>query len=127
MEARLHTFGIKVADFERSLEFYRDRLGLTLLASTEDKKGRRQATFDTGGACFYIQWSKPDEGEPAGPRKPTARFDLAVDDIEAAWRAVSPNVSNPKGPPHMRHTGDLGFSVKDPDGTTIHFVQVTKK
>ncbi|MBI4859625.1 MAG: hypothetical protein HY815_05095 [Candidatus Riflebacteria bacterium] len=70
-------------------------------------------------------WNKPEPGEPP-PARTRARFELAVDDIEAAWNEVSPRLPEAKGPPHNTRFGFVGFSVRDPDGTTIHVLKAPR-
>ncbi len=54
------------------------------------------------------------------------RIDLHVPDVQAAWEEIKAKIPDANGPPHPTRWGGVGFSIKDPEGTTIHILQGKK-
>jgi catechol 2,3-dioxygenase-like lactoylglutathione lyase family enzyme len=97
-----------VSDVERSIQFYRDILGLKLVSRDV------VARFDIDGVLFEIVPSRPRHKVP---RKGNARLCLRVDRVEESLRelelkGVHTGFAEDKG------TGVLG-SFEDPDGNEV--------
>jgi catechol 2,3-dioxygenase-like lactoylglutathione lyase family enzyme len=141
----IHHLGLTVADIERSVRFYRDVLGLTLVRrrSTDAEYIARQTGYSgarleiasfrvrpgSGLSLELVQYvSHPGPaGEPGTNRAGAAHVCLQVDDIRAAYEALrqrgacfkTPPVEITSGP----NQGGLGVYLLDPDGFTIELFQ----
>lgn len=105
---------ISVTDVERSVAFYRDVLGIAHLFTVPD---RPMAFFDAGGVRLYL-------GVPEDERfrsNPVVYY--AVDDIDAAFAAVTGRGAERISSPHLVHRdegGELWMAfVADPDRTPV--------
>lgn len=106
-----------VRDYEVSLAFYRDEVGLALAEPAREN----WATFDTGDALLSI--SGPFDGMPYDPKSLGETPDqlmFLVDDLEAAsedLRARGVDV----GEPHSPGEGVRLAEFRDPDGRYLAF------
>ena len=110
---------LRPADYQRSLRFYRDELGLAI------------AREYPGGTVFYAGQSLLElagfgqPGQPGGPGRPGAAGlwlqvrDVAATEAELAGRGV-PIARAPRTEPW----GLIEMHVTDPDGLTLIFVQI---
>jgi len=141
-----HT-GITVSSLERSLSFWRDVLGLEL-SHTAHQKGEmaRQITGvegaeiklavvkTTGGHKIeLLEYVAPVERQRYGHLRPCdvgfAHVALVVDNLDAilktiassGWKAAGEAQTLQSGP----NAGKRVVYVRDPDGTTIEFMQAT--
>lgn len=105
---------ISVDDIERSVAFYRDTLGLTHLFTVP---GQPMAFFDVGGVRLYL--GVPEDA--AYRSRPVVYY--AVDDVDAAYSAVTQRGGTGMSAPHCVHRDDDGelwmAFVSDPDGTPV--------
>lgn len=76
--SRLGQVSLTVSDLSRAREFYRDKVGLTLLFEVPN-----MAFFDCGGV--RIMMTLPEAGQPVA----NSVFYLVVDDIEAEHAAMA--------------------------------------
>ena len=142
---KVHHLGLTVADIERSIRFYRDLLGLRLMA-------RRQADAAYVGeqtgypglrleVASFLTTPESDQllqlaqyithaGEPADQasnRPGNTHLCLQVDDIHAAYRDLSSQGVRFKTEPVVitagPHQGGFGAYLFDPDGYTIELHQ----
>ncbi len=103
-----------VADMDRSVAFYTDVIGLSLVR----RDGANWAVFDAGGRQFALHGAI--EGRPLRPGGAAAVF--AVDDLDQAMRALEV-----KGVV-FDHVGEVqGYarfaSFQDPDGNTAQLIE----
>lgn len=143
-----HT-GLTVGSVERSLEFYRDTLGLRVDESRSGEWSGHFLTHLTGydGASLRIAMVECEDGsriqleEFVNPRLDQAQQEWAqpgsghvcieVDDIFAVREAVRSGgytiVSNPPEPvplpPESVHAGGYFLGVLDPDGHVVECLQ----
>ena len=130
-ESRLRVAGtvINVTDFDRSLAFYRDVVGLKLAMTIPDKGPPHEMLFTpsgklgVAGGAFFVLTKYPDT-----PFQPVmtgyGRFVLHATNaaviLERARRAGTPvrklDVGGPTGP-------NIDF-LKDPDGYTVEIYEV---
>lgn len=105
---------ISVSDVERSVEFYRDTLGLAHLFTVP---GQPMAFFDAGGVRLYL--GVPED--EAFRSRPVVYY--AVEDVDATYTAVASRGAKSISPPHRVHSDDEGelwmAFVADPDGTPV--------
>jgi catechol 2,3-dioxygenase-like lactoylglutathione lyase family enzyme len=120
MKVRLRSAGFSARDFDAMLRFYRDELGLPVTSLTTGKGDRKLCEFDTGEFTFYLMWQPKNAAKPAGGS--TGRIDLHVDDIEGLYERLTGRGFSCKGPPHQTRFGVKGFSMKDPEGNTVHLI-----
>ncbi len=114
---------IQPSDFDRSLAFYRDTLGWSVVSEWGERGSGRGAVL-SGGAIKVVlaERSKyPDAGERAAscdpPRHPRRRQAIpGVACRETAW-SCTPGVSE---------RGTRWFVVSDPDGNHIAFEEVNR-
>jgi catechol 2,3-dioxygenase-like lactoylglutathione lyase family enzyme len=104
---------ITAADLERSIAFYRDVLGLTLLFTVPDQ---HMAFLDGGGVRVYLQAHESEhESRPI--------LYWRVEDLDAAHEAVVAAGAAVESPPHLVHRGETGelwmAFVTDPDGNPV--------
>jgi lactoylglutathione lyase len=122
----LHTM-LRVGDLERSLAFYTDVLGMTLLRRKDYPEGRFTLAFvgygpEASSTVLELthNWdtSRYELGTGFG------HIAIEVDDAYAACAAVAAKggkVTRPAGP--MKHGTTVIAFVEDPDGYKIEFIQ----
>lgn len=114
MEVRVWYTTVYVEDFEASLAFYRDKVGLPLRFADEKF---RYASFDTEGAGFALAGIQ-DESQKHLVGRDTG-IGLAVEDLAetyAEWSAAG--VEFPM-PPTKQPWGGTIAMLRDPEGNTI--------
>jgi catechol 2,3-dioxygenase-like lactoylglutathione lyase family enzyme len=104
---------VLVSDLERSVEFYRDKLGLRLITRTSE-----WAEFEAGETHLALQVG----GDPQAPRSNSAAGKLTIsfevdDVVEAHERLAARGVPFTQQPAEQ----DFGFLavLSDPDGLEI--------
>ncbi|MEX2365845.1 MAG: lactoylglutathione lyase [Pseudohongiellaceae bacterium] len=122
----LHTM-IRVADLEKSLEFYTEILGMKLLRKQDYPGGKFTLAFvgygdekDTAVIELTHNWDTGsyELGNAFG------HIAIGVEDAYKACEAISAKggeVVRPAGP--MKHGGTVIAFVKDPDGYMIELIQ----
>jgi catechol 2,3-dioxygenase-like lactoylglutathione lyase family enzyme len=131
-----HHYGVTVSDLDRCVTFYRDVLGLEVLAE-----------FSVGGDAFETgvgiegasaEFAHLDAGdarielvsyEPAGEDRPDPRLDqsgathvgLGVDDVEAFYESLPEDVAT-ISPPRTTESGTTILFVEDPEGNLIEIL-----
>ncbi len=146
-------FSFTVSNLERSIEFYRDVLGLRLVhRMVHDQKytssqigfkdallkvalfnvsDMPQGSSPSGHVLELIEYVNP-RGEPlnaATNRPGAAHLALQVDDLEAEFaRLKAAGVQFRSDAPvpvtHGRHTGGLTCYLLDPDGITLELLEL---
>ena len=122
----LHTM-IRVADLERSIGFYTDVLGMTLLRRNDYPGGRFTLAFvgygpETEGAVIELthNWNVAHYELGTG----FGHIALGVDDIYATCeriRAAGARITREPGP--MKHGTTVLAFVEDPDGYKIELIE----
>lgn len=134
---------ITVSDLERSVAFYRDKLGFSLMGATSEASDQATAhalgyenvhlrlAILTQGNCTLelIQYLSP-AGNPRAPRTcdvGSMHMALEVDDIHSLYRKLSAEGVEFLSPPN-RNPADIAWAwwcyMRDPDGVPIELVQV---
>ena len=141
-----HT-GITVSDVERSLVFWRDVLGFELSHRAHQKGELAEKITGVAGAEILIVVLKApghkiellEYRAPADRRKLDARpcdvgavhVALTVDNLEAILETISASGWKAAGQPQTLtvgpNAGKRVIYVRDPDGTTIEFMQMPAK
>lgn len=138
-----HT-GITVSDLERSLKFWRDVLGFELSHRAHQIGELAEQITGVPGAEILIAVVKApghkiellEYRAPADRKKLKARpcdvgsvhVALAVDNLEAVLETIAASGWQPAGQPQTLtvgpNAGKRVIYVRDPDGTTIEFMQL---
>ena len=106
-----------VSDFERSLRFFRDQLGLKVL--TEDESFG-YASFDTGPA--QIAFAKTS-GQPELVGRHTG-IGLIAEDINLAYEEMRAAGVEFEMPPSKQPWGGVLALFKDPDGNIFYLDEI---
>jgi len=116
----LHTM-VRVADLERSLDFYCDKLGLQELRRHDSDAGRFTLVFlaapddEDAQVELTYNWDPEDYGEGRN----FGHLAYAVDDIYATCQRLLDGGVTINRPPH---DGRMAF-VRSPDNISIEFLQ----
>lgn len=121
----LHTM-LRVTHLERSLAFYTDVLGMTLLRRKDFPEGRFTLAFvgygpESEGACIELTHNWDTDSYTQG--NAFGHIALAVDDVYDACekiRAKGGVITREPGP--MKHGTTILAFVKDPDGYQIELL-----
>jgi lactoylglutathione lyase len=142
----LHHTGYTVSDLERSVAFYKDMLGLEVIAQQEKQGGYiaaivgypdahvRMAHLRVPGADHVLElfeYVAPDGAHPdriEARDVGTAHLCLVVDDLPAAHRrltaaGIDTFVSPPIEVDTGINTGGYGLYLRDPDGILVEIFQ----
>src|SRR5437867_4176052 len=118
---------IRAYDLEISVKFYRDQLGLPVIASWDRADGAGYL-LDAGGGAIELLGKTPGDAARGGWDfiMPVAKYDilLEVDSAEAAFDAVKAKGIEPLAPLERTAWGGVHFTVNDPDETPIVFLQM---
>lgn len=125
MQALEFRFAFFARDFDQSVGFYRDTLGLTLTDSWDrpDGKGALIAIPGTGAV---IEIYGPPEGDVYDGPHPSTAINLAIrlgsiSEVDARYSQLAAAGVVDSGPPKDHPWGHRSFVVRDPDGIQIHF------
>jgi catechol 2,3-dioxygenase-like lactoylglutathione lyase family enzyme len=134
---RAHHFGVTVSDLDRAVEFYRDVLGLDVLArfsvsgeefstgvGVDDATGQF-AHLDAGDARVELV-----EYDPEGPaterssvnRPGTKHLGLEVDDVDAVYDDFPADVETLSAP-QTTESGTRILFVRDPEGNLVELLE----
>jgi catechol 2,3-dioxygenase-like lactoylglutathione lyase family enzyme len=142
----IHHTGYTVSDLDRSLQFYRDLLGMEVLATQEKEGGYLAAIVgypDAHVAMAHLRMPGSDHVvelfqylAPVGvvpqriePRDVgTAHLCFVVDDLAAAYQRLREAgadsfVSEPVAVDTGINTGGYGLYLRDPDGIIVELFQ----
>jgi catechol 2,3-dioxygenase-like lactoylglutathione lyase family enzyme len=144
----LHT-GISVSDLDRSIAFYRDDLGLELIARWDSSQAYLRAVVGFPDAELRIALLRVPAAPGAGPghhielleyqvprgqrgdartcNPGNAHVAFAVDDLDRVYAELSAKGVRFKSAPvaitHGRNTGAKAVYLLDPDDVTLELVQ----
>jgi catechol 2,3-dioxygenase-like lactoylglutathione lyase family enzyme len=119
---RFHHLHITSADYDASLDFYRDVLGWSVTQSW-DAEGCGRGAVLSGGGVKVVLGETRNGAAVAGPGP---RVHLDIHDIDARFRAL-PKGSHVVTEPQATAWGTRWFVVRDPDGNLIAFEEVHGK
>ncbi|HUV93724.1 MAG TPA: VOC family protein [Anaerolineae bacterium] len=138
-----HHIGITVSDLERSIEFYRDMLGMTLRSEGELTGERISKIVGLQGTHIKSAYLAAGDLvlelfqylEPAGGKQKASlrqidvgHYHLAflVDDIDDAYEKLTARgVRFSDAPQHFENGGGAIY-FWDPDGVALEFIQASK-
>lgn len=119
---------LKVADIERSLEFYRDRLGFAEMMRLNGDDGSLWLVYLRITDTQFIELFPGGKGEQApGPdRVAINHFCLECTDIQAAAEALRAAGIALTVEPKMGADNNWQCWIADPDGNRIEFMQMAE-
>lgn len=121
---------LRVADLERSLAFYVDLLGMTLLERREHKKNQFSQVYLGYGGGFgamtlelVFNWNRDT---PYAPGESFGHLAIAVSGITRLCdRLAAAGVTLPRPPRAQRHGSGIVAFALDPDGHRIELVDMS--
>ena len=108
-----HLF-ISPADFDKSLAFYRDVLGWSVLREWGGPGESRGAVVSGGGVKIVLA----EQGRGSESHRPQVQLDIHDVNLRFKLMPKGDHVVSPPGPTHW---GTKCFVVRDPDGNLIAF------
>ena len=125
----LHTM-IRVLDLDKSIAFYCNQLGMSLLRKKDFESGRFTLAFVGYGAeedSTVIELTHNwDQKEPYETGTGFGHLALAVRDIHKTCdRLAVAGVKIPRPPGPMKHGGSVIAFIEDPDGYKIELIART--
>ena len=115
---------VRPADFGRSLAFYRDTLGWTVVSEWGDAATGRGAVL-SGGAIKVVLAERPRFAAIPPGACPTVHLD--IHDVDKRFEAFPAGCEAVVVPPGNTDRGTRGFVVRDPDGNLIAFEEVNRR
>ena len=136
-EPQSHHVGITVSDLDRAVDFYRDVLGLSVIAEFSVSGAAFETGVDIDGAS--AQFAHLDGGDirielvaydPVAEGLPTAQLNqsgathlgLEVDDLDTFYNELPPTVDT-LSPPQTTATGTRILFLRDPEGNLIEVLE----
>jgi catechol 2,3-dioxygenase-like lactoylglutathione lyase family enzyme len=120
---------IRAYDLERSLEFYKDMLGLEVITSWEHDGGG--VLLDAAGGVVELLGKPPAMKMRGGWDfiPPTAKIDLILEvpDVDAWYSTLVARGVEPQSEPQDAPWGGRSFVVLDPDETPVHFLTIKRE
>ena len=123
MQAQEFRFAFHAQDFDKSVRFYRDLLGLTPVAGWWDRPDGKGALFSAGGSAVIEIYGAAQGKTYAGPGPGAINLALrlpdssAVDDYHGHLARLGiQGLQSPQD----RSWGHRSFIVRDPDDIPIH-------
>jgi lactoylglutathione lyase len=123
----VHHIGVMTADMERSLRFYCNALGGTIVHSFEIPGGTINMVGFGDAVVELVPMSLPSNSASASPAYGLAHFALTVDDTRAAYETAiaaggKPGMMEPVEMPLGAKKAVLAYVI-GPDSETIEFYQ----
>ena len=120
---------LRVSDMDRSVEFYTQHLGMSVLERREHKKNQFSQAYLGYGDGFaqmtlelVFNWSRE---EPYAKGESFGHLAIAVTGITALCnRLAAAGIPMPRPPRSQRHGDTIVAFVEDPDGNRIELVQM---
>jgi catechol 2,3-dioxygenase-like lactoylglutathione lyase family enzyme len=138
MDATAHHYGITVSDLDRVVDFYRDVLGLEIVAEFSvggetfargvDVEGASAefAHLDAGGVRIELVSYDPDGSSrsiPALNESGATHVGLEVDDLDAVFEDL-PNDVETLSDPQTTESGTKICFVRDPEDNLVELLEV---
>lgn len=108
-----------VQDIERSLAFYRDRLGFTVVDQAESQGKAFWCRVERDGVSLMLQHAEEDDG-PAAGRGRGVTFYIVCHDADALFAEFASR-GLALAPPQNTYYGMRQLFVPEPDGYVVCF------
>ena len=114
------------SDYERSVEFYRDELGLRVTGGWDRAPGDRGALLEAAGGIVELLEGPGADDAPheAGPPR-GAWIAIEVDDVDRAFEQLRARRMRIAEELDDKPWGHRSFAVRDPDGLLVVLFQIT--
>jgi enamine deaminase RidA (YjgF/YER057c/UK114 family)/catechol 2,3-dioxygenase-like lactoylglutathione lyase family enzyme len=121
MEAREFRFAFHARDFDRSVSFYRDTLGMAYTGGWDRPDGKG-ALLAAGGTAVVEIYGAAEGTTYEGPSPLAINLALRVDTVVEvdAWYAKLKALDQTVGEPENQPWGHRSFVVTDPDGIPVY-------
>ena len=138
MNCTAHHVGITVRDLDRAIAFYRDVLGLDVIATFSvggtafatgvgvDGASAEFAHLDAGDVRLELVTYEPKGASRASPQvnQPgAAHVGLSVDDLDAVFEGL-PDGVDPVSEPQTTESGTRIMFLRDPEGNLVELLEV---
>jgi uncharacterized glyoxalase superfamily protein PhnB len=110
---------LAVSDIQRSIEFYRDRLGFSLTGQAENEGKIFWCSMERGDSAIMLQQAEDEDG-PAEGRGRGVSFYLICDDADAIYAELTARGLQ-LNPPTVAYYGMKQVVVPEPDGYYLCF------
>lgn len=110
---------LAVQNIQRSVEFYRDRLGFALTGEAENEGKMFWCSLERGGAAIMLQQAEEEDG-PAKGRGRGISFYFICDDADAIYAELTSRGLK-LSPPSVAYYGMKQVVVPEPDGYYLCF------
>lgn len=111
-----------VEDVGRATDYYRDRLGFSVMPGSRDPATFAMVSRDTA----RLQLSRMEGGRGGSNRKwkpSVADIYIWVNNVDELYRELVARQADIVGPMQRKHYGTMELEVRDPDGYILCFAQ----
>ena len=115
-------FSFYASDFDRSVRFYKDVLGMQLLSGWDRPDGKG-ALLMVGGSAVVEIYGAADGETYSGPKPAAVHIALRLAtaaEVNGYYNEYYEAGEHVEGPPEDRPWGHRSFIVYDPDGIPVH-------
>jgi catechol 2,3-dioxygenase-like lactoylglutathione lyase family enzyme len=119
---RIHSLTIFVRDVERSLRFYLDQLGFTLVAETQISIGRWIAVAPPDGTALLVLVAPPPDSEEYKLIGRARHAVFVAEDVVSNFQEWGKRGVRFHRPPHAETWGGMQTGFEDPDGNSFVLV-----
>jgi uncharacterized glyoxalase superfamily protein PhnB len=112
-----------VADLQRSITFYRDQLGFSVISEAISEGRTFWCRLKRGGASIMLQQAEAEDGSAEGRRRGVA-FYFVCDDVDPVYLDLLARGLK-LDPPSVAYYGMKQVYVRDPDGYELCFESPT--
>lgn len=123
MNAKQFRFVFTARDFERSVSFYEQELGMKRIYGW-DRPDSKGALLSAGGNAVVEILGAPQGSAYTGPSPAGMFLAMEIDDVDRWHERLAKAGMGISGPPQDQPWGHRSFSLRDPDGTLITLYSV---
>jgi predicted enzyme related to lactoylglutathione lyase len=124
-EIRLEGLTLAVADVKRSIEFYRDQLGLAVEVDKAPQFGMIRVGGKNGGTIGLLSMELADGAAGKSwtvQQRAAIHVELSTDDLDALYNELKARGVKIHTPPHDE-PWERCMDILDPDGYTVEIAQ----
>jgi catechol 2,3-dioxygenase-like lactoylglutathione lyase family enzyme len=124
-EIRLEGLTLAVADVKRSIEFYRDQLGLAVVVDKAPRFGMIRVGGKNGGTIGLLSMELADGAAAkswTAQQRAAIHVELSTDDLDGLYNALKSRGVRFHTPPHDE-PWERCMDILDPDGYTVEIAQ----
>ena len=124
-EIRLEGLTLAVADVKRSIEFYRDQLGLTVEVDKAPQFGMIRVGSKNGGTIGLLSMALTDDAVAnnwSAQQRAAIHVELSTDDLDGIYNDLKARGVKIHTPPHDE-PWERCMDILDPDGYTVEIAQ----